>query len=77
MQRRALEPNLQWWDRLDDHDASNAGLIHAPVCVYLRNYGGRPARIERAEFFIESTEEAELRSAPVGNGRLELALPHI
>jgi hypothetical protein len=33
MQRRAFEPNLQWWDRLDDNDAPNAGLINAPVSV--------------------------------------------
>jgi hypothetical protein len=66
MQRHAAEPNLQRWDRLDDHDVPDSGIVNAPVLVYLRNFGGRPALIERATFFIgDDSEDVELRSAPV------------
>ena len=66
LQRRAAEPNLQRWDRFDDHGAPNADIINAPVTVYLRNYGGRPAKIQAANFFIgDEKEDVELRSAPI------------
>ncbi len=66
MQRRAAEPNLQRWDRLDDHAVPDSGIVNAPVLVYLRNFGRRPALIKRATFFIgNDREDVELRSAPV------------
>ena len=57
MQSRAARPNLQSWDRFDDHESAEVGILHAPVVFYLRNYGGRPARIEEARFFIDGVVE--------------------
>ncbi len=58
MQRRAAEPNLQIYDRVDDHTVDESTIVHAPVLTVLRNYGGRPAKVLSAEYFIGPDAEA-------------------
>ena len=66
MQRRAAEPNLQMYDRVDDHTADSSTMVHAPVLTVLRNYGGRPARVLAAEYFIgDDAEIVHPRSSTV------------